>query len=160
MNKQQYQQAHHLIRLLRYEQNLLDIFHYPIGFDCPCRGNYDCEFCNDEMKGRETAGKALKQVQTEIAEILPEVDRSQLPLVCSTLWIKCLHETSLDWLGGWLQVCSTYKQVGNLWAYDRAKQTIFHYWESVRNHEYLREQRTIRLSELEYALEHTGCRVS
>lgn len=85
MNKQQYMNSHRLIRLLRYEQQLESVFHYPIGFDCPCGGSDSCDFCEDEGAERAAAREALELVKAEIAKLLPFVDRERLPIVASTL---------------------------------------------------------------------------
>jgi len=85
MNKQQYKVAHRLVRLLRYEQQLLSTFHYPVGFDCWCRGADECESCGNESAGRSAAAEALTLIKAEIDKLLAVVDRQNLPLVATTL---------------------------------------------------------------------------
>ena len=85
MNKNQYHDAHRLIRLLRYEQSLLDVFHYPIGFDCECRGEDHCESCEDEAIERAAAREALDLVETEIKTLVRVIEREWLPMVATTL---------------------------------------------------------------------------
>lgn len=62
--KEYYKLACQLVRMRDYIQYLKDVFHYPIGFDCPCRdSDVDyCEACEEEGNYRAYASKALREL--------------------------------------------------------------------------------------------------
>lgn len=155
MNKQQYLNSHRLIRLLRYEQQLESVFHYPIGFDCECGGN-NCEWCEDEAAERTAAREALELVKAEIAKLMPLVEREQLPIVASTL--KPNYKVYI-WhceLGDFFQETIIRRlERGERGMSSWSKKTLFDWWmESIKERRHSDELVASNIRDMQHALAH------
>ncbi len=155
MDKQQYQKSHRLIRLLRYEQQLESVFHYPIGFDCPCGGGI-CEWCEDESAERTAAYEALTRVKAEIAKLMPSIDREQLPAVAATL--KPNYKVYI-WhceLGDFFQETIIKRlERGERGMSDWSKKTLFDWWmDTIKERRQKDELVQSNVRDMEHALTH------